>query len=246
MTIGNGRLLDSPRSYAVARSLCTRRDVRPHVPSLPRWIDPASQPRRPLLIFEPVTLELQRPAVLRDHPHDVLRHAVRDFRLDLECDADAGTDEAREVRDHFLSDAAGIPPAARWIEADGAVVARRAAAGRLLPRLTRFYCGHAGCATSSERRPAIPHAAARCGHPNRLLGLHLRSGHLGLDQKAEIVDPDGDVLTRTEPTVAALLLVVALGVGECVLLPREQAEAVLDRAGQHLRALETREIRVAG
>lgn len=86
----------SPRGGVGGRRLKRRCWCRPAVSTC--W----------LLVLEPLALELQRLPVLGHDAHHVLGHAVRDLRLDLEGDADAGADEPREMGDDLLGDAAGV------------------------------------------------------------------------------------------------------------------------------------------
>jgi hypothetical protein len=61
-----------------------------------------------LFLLEPLARELKRPAVLGHRAHDVIRRAGRNLGLDLERHRHFRTDEAGEVHDHLVGDAARV------------------------------------------------------------------------------------------------------------------------------------------
>src|ERR1700722_5358484 len=65
--------------------------------------------------------ELQGPAVLGDGPDNVLGSPSGDLGLDFEGDGDRGPDDAGEVGDDLLGDAACVAAEACGVEGDGAV-----------------------------------------------------------------------------------------------------------------------------
>ena len=60
------------------------------------------------LLLEPVLFELQGLRVLGDGAHDILWHALRNVRADLELHLDTGADEADEVRHDLGRDLIGV------------------------------------------------------------------------------------------------------------------------------------------
>ena len=76
---------------------------------------------RQLLLLEPLARELQRPAVLGDRPHDVIRRAGGDLGLDLERHRHLRADQAGQMRDHLVGDAAGVAADTGGVEGDRAV-----------------------------------------------------------------------------------------------------------------------------
>jgi len=57
-----------------------------------------------LRLLKTVRVKPQRPAVLRDVPHNLVRRPLWDFGPDFERDFDAGTDDAGEMLNHLLGD----------------------------------------------------------------------------------------------------------------------------------------------
>jgi hypothetical protein len=78
-----------------------------------------------------------------------------------------------------------------------------------------------------------------------LVGVQLRDGGGGLDDDGPVVEHHAARLARLEVHVALAVFVPALGVGE-VLVPGHSAEAVLDRAEQHVDVEQTRQVGIAG
>ncbi len=58
--------------------------------------------RHPLLLLEPLASEFQRPAVLGDGSHDVIRGAGRNLGLYLKRDRHRRVDQTGEMRDHLI------------------------------------------------------------------------------------------------------------------------------------------------
>ena len=61
-----------------------------------------------LLPLESLAGELERPAVLGDGTNNVVGYARGDFSLHLQCHLHLGTDQAHEMRNHFVGNAAGV------------------------------------------------------------------------------------------------------------------------------------------
>jgi len=74
-----------------------------------------------LLLLEPLAHELQRPAVLGHRSDDLIRGSTRKHDLDLERDRDLRAHLPGQMRDHLVSDAAGVAADARGVEFDRAV-----------------------------------------------------------------------------------------------------------------------------
>src|SRR5690242_17399727 len=58
--------------------------------------------------LEPMSVELQCPAVLGDGTHDLISRALWKFRCDLEPDGHVGADLANEMRDYLFGNSAGV------------------------------------------------------------------------------------------------------------------------------------------
>src|SRR5689334_20111645 len=61
-----------------------------------------------LLLLKLRTLKLQRSAILRHRPHDIIRYPAGDVGLDFEGDLYFGSVEGGQVGDDFLHNATGI------------------------------------------------------------------------------------------------------------------------------------------
>ena len=79
-----------------------------------------------------------------------------------------------------------------------------------------------------------------------LVGVDLRARGPRLDDEALGVKEHLHLLSGLEAKVAALLLVVALRVGERVLFPGEGSDAVFDRVDQHGAVAQARQVQVSG
>ena len=77
---------------------------------------PIGVSRVPLILFEPVGIELQRSAVLSDCAHDLIASSLRKVRCNLEPDGHVGAHLADEVRDDLLGYPAGIATDASRIQ----------------------------------------------------------------------------------------------------------------------------------
>ena len=74
-----------------------------------------------LFPLESLTGKPQRPTVLGDGAHDVIRRAGRDLGLDLDRHRDPGADQAGKMGDDLVGDPAGVAPDAGGVEGDSAV-----------------------------------------------------------------------------------------------------------------------------
>ena len=63
---------------------------------------------RGLLILEPLACELERPAVLADSPHDVVRRTGRNLGLDLKRHRHLCANKARQRHNHLVGDSARV------------------------------------------------------------------------------------------------------------------------------------------
>ena len=74
-----------------------------------------------LLRLEPITLELQRPAVFRDNPHHLLRRSVGRIYADLQRHVDVRALQPSEMRNDFLGNPTSITASSHRVEGDAAV-----------------------------------------------------------------------------------------------------------------------------
>ncbi len=106
--------------------------------------------RSPLLLLEAAGREPEVAPVLRDDPDGLLGRPAGDGRLDLEGHRDVGADEAHEVRDHLIGDAAGVAADPARVKPDRAVVAGGCrATGRQLGWLDAAACSTAARGTTA-------------------------------------------------------------------------------------------------
>lgn len=78
-------------------------------PSRVPWAPPVR-----LFLLEPVILELERPTVLGDRPHDGVGHARRHIGLDFERDLDLRPHQPAEMRDNLVRYPADDDFSDRW------------------------------------------------------------------------------------------------------------------------------------
>jgi len=70
----------------------------------------------PLFLLKTLICEFQRSAILRNHPHNMIRRARWDIRLDLEGYRDFGANKPCQVRDNFIRDATCVTSDARGVQ----------------------------------------------------------------------------------------------------------------------------------
>jgi hypothetical protein len=172
-------------------------------------------------------LELQRAAVLRHGPHDILRHTVWHRGLDHQRYAHPGTHNARQVGDDFLCYPTRITPDTGCIELYWTVVTLRANSGLCAYAEDRRFVRRSTClvATPARTTNSRPRNACCGGCLLRLLltscdiRLHHQAVACGLDQN--------DALAAPQSPVTPGRFIIAVGIGERLLLP----EAALARPG---------------
>jgi len=148
----------TPESCPCAREFCTawlrttRRGAEypPATMGTPRL--PLTAPRTgraTLFSLKTVALELQRPAVLSEHPHELVRRAPRQARLDFQRHADLRTRLAGETRRPQLP---SLVPQRNRLASRSAMSCR---VGIVLPRLPLISPSRATAAsnTSAPERP---------------------------------------------------------------------------------------------
>jgi hypothetical protein len=180
--------------------------------------------------------ELKRPAVLYDGANDVIWDARRDRGVDLEGHCDVGTDQSGKVSQDLVRDATCVAAGPGRVKRHASVIPlrrHRARLGAFAPdRVGRPSHVCRGC----RLRPDIA-----ANHPAQIHGwpllLELAERHIGLDEQIrQIVLGDRHMLARSQASVPASVLVVAVRVCERLLVLEEQAKALSHRLDEDRRS----------